>query len=526
MATSPETNADGTTYFDCDIPIRGENYGSSTHKDNTTNSGKYFVKEIRAPLGYYVNEEPMEVAFTYDGEAVQVLESTCTDKPTEMWVSKRDLTNDEELPGATLSIKDADGNVVTSWVSTDTPHRVTGLHLGDAYTLTETRPADGYALADDITFRLLQKADEDGSNLQEAEVYYLTTKNFLFWTWDDWKLLDDATVIMRDDTIKVEISKKDLTTMEELPGAELTITDKDGEEIDRWVSSDKPHYIEKLPAGEYTLTEVKAPDGYAFAESVPFTVLPTGEVQQFEMWDDVIKVELSKKDLTTMEELPGAELTITDKDGKEIDRWVSTDKPHYIEKLPAGDYTLTEVKAPDGYAFSESVPFTVLPTGEVQQFEMRDDVIKVEISKADITTNKELPGAELIITNKDGKVVERWTSNDKPHYIEKLPAGEYTLTEITAPNGYEIAEDIFFTVLPTGEIQRVVMKDAPIPEQPVRPTPPSTPTPTPLIPQTGDTFPLGLLLALAGISLAGLAALIYKCVHCKSVAEHDETETK
>ena len=532
VATSPETNADGTTYFDCDIPIRGEQYGSSTHKDAATNSGKYIVREIRAPLGYYVNEEPMEVTFTYDGQAVQVLESTCTDKPTEMWVSKRDLTNDEELPGATLSIQDADGNVVTSWVSTDTPHRVTGLYLGDAYTLTETRPADGYALADEITFRLLQKVDEDGNNLQEAEVYHLTTKNFLFWTWDDWKLLDDATVIMRDDTIKVEISKKDLTTMEELPGAELTLTDKDGKQIDRWVSTDKPHYIEKLPAGDYTLTEVKAPDGYAFAESIPFTVLPTGEVQKFEMRDDVIKVEISKKDLTTMEELPGAELTITDKDGKEIDRWVSTDKPHYIEKLPAGDYTLTEVKAPDGYAFAESVPFTVLPTGEVQRFEMLDDVIKVEISKVDITTNKELPGAELIITNKDGKVVEHWTSTDKPHYIEKLPAGEYTLTEITAPNGYEIAEDIFFTVLPTGEIQRVVMKDARTPEktpQPTetpQPTPPSTQTPTPLIPQTGDTFPLGLLLALAGLSLAWLAALIYKCVHCKAVAQKDDDETE
>ena len=526
VATSPETNADGSTYFDCDIPIRGEKYGSSTHKDATTNSGKYIVKEIRAPLGYYVNEESMEVTFTYDGQAVQVLESTCTDKPTEMWVSKRDLTNDEELPGATLSIKDTDGNVVTSWVSTDTPHRVMGLHLGDTYTLTETRPADGYALADEITFRLLQKVDENGSNLQEAEVYYLTTKNFLFWTWDDWKLLDDATVIMRDDTIKAEFSKKDLTTMEELPGAELTLTDKDGKEIERWVSTDKPHYIEKLPAGDYTLTEVKAPDGYAFAESVPFTVLPTGEVQQFEMLDDVIKVEISKKDLTTMEELPGAELTITDKDGKEIERWVSTDKPHYIEKLPAGDYTLTEVKAPDGYAFAESVPFTVLPTGEVQKFEMRDDVIKVEISKVDITTNKELPGAELTITNKDGKVMERWVSTDKPHYIEKLPAGDYTLTEITAPDGYEIAEDISFTVLPNGDVQRVVMKDAPIPEQPVQPTPPSTPTPTPLIPQTGDTFPLGLLLALASLSLAGLAALLYKSVHCKAAAQKDDDETE
>ena len=526
VATSPETNADGYTYFDCDIPIRGEQYGSSTHKNAATNSGKYIAKEIRAPLGYYVNEDPMEVTFTYDGEAVQVLESTCTDKPSELWVSKRDLTNDEELPGATLTIQDMDGNIVESWVSTDTPHRVTGLHLGDAYTLTETRPADGYALADEITFRLLQKVDENGSNLQEAEVYYLTEKSLLFWTWDDWKLLDNATVIMRDDTIKVEISKKDLTTMEELPGAELTITDKDGKVVEHWTSTDKPHYIEKLPAGDYTLTEVKAPDGYAFAESVPFTVLPTGEVQQFEMLDDVIKVEISKKDLTTMEELPGAELTITDKDGKEIERWVSTDKPHYIEKLPAGTYTLTEVKAPDGYAFAESVTFTVLPTGEVQRFEMRDDVIKVEISKVDITTNKELPGAELIITDKDGKVVEHWTSTDKPHYIEKLSAGEYTLTEITAPNGYEIAEDISFTVLPNGDVQRVVMKDAPIPEQPVQPTPPSTPTPTPLIPQTGDTFPLGLLLALAGLSLAGLAALIYKCIHCKDVALKDDDETE
>ena len=227
----------------------------------------------------------MKVTFTYDGQAAQVLESTCTDKPTEMWVSKRDLTNDKELPGATLTIQDMDGNIVESWVSTDTPHRVTGLHLGDAYTLTETRPADGYALADDITFRLLQKADEDGSNLQEAEVYYLTKKSLLFWTWNDWKLLDDTTVIMRDDITKVQISKVDIATGKELPGAELIITDKDGKKIDRWVSTDTPHYIEKLPAGDYTLTEITAPDGYDIAERIRFTVLPTGEMQTVVMKD-------------------------------------------------------------------------------------------------------------------------------------------------------------------------------------------------------------------------------------------------
>ena len=181
VATSPETGADGYTYFDCDIPIRGEYYGSSIRKDATTNSGNYIVKELRAPLGYYVNEEPMEVTFTYDGQAIMVLDNTCANKPTEMWVSKRDLTNDEELPGATLAIKDTDGNTVTTWVSTDEPHRVTGLHFGESYTLTEIRAADGYALANDITFRLIQKSDEDGNHLEECEVYYLTTKIILFW---------------------------------------------------------------------------------------------------------------------------------------------------------------------------------------------------------------------------------------------------------------------------------------------------------------------------------------------------------
>lgn len=455
VATSPETNADGTTYFDCDIPIRGEKYGSSTHKDAATNSGKYIVKEIRAPLGYYVNEEPMEVTFTYDGQAIMVLDNTCSNKPTEMWVSKRDLTNDEELPGATLAIKDMDGNIVTTWVSTDEPHRVTGLHFGESYTLTEIRAADGYALADNITFRLIQKTDEGGNPLEECEVYYLTTKNILFWKWDDWRLLDDATVIMRDDITKVQISKKDLTTKEELPGAELTLTDEKGNEIDRWVSTDAPHYMERLPAGKYTLTEVTAPDGYAIAERVEFEVLPTGEVQTFEMFDDTIKVK---------------------------------------------------------------------------------------ISKVDITTNKELPGAELIITNKDGKKIDHWVSTDKPHYIEKLPAGEYTLTEITAPDGYDIAESIRFTVLPTGEVQTVVMKDARTPERTPQPeetphptetpqptpstTPAPTPAPQPIIPQTGDTFPLGLLLTVAGISLAGLAALLYKSVHCKAVAQKDDDETE
>ena len=146
-------------------------------------------------------------------------------------------------------------------------------------------------------------------------------------------------------------------------------------------------------------------------------------------------------------------------------------RKRFCAKIATGNYDIIVI----GHSQFERIPLSQERQVEYLQSQIHDVI------------SQELPGAELIITNKDGKVVEHWTSTDKPHYIEKLPAGEYTLTEITAPNGYEIAEDIPFTVLPTGEVQRVVMKDAPIPEQPVQPTPPTTPTPTPLIPQTGDT---------------------------------------
>ena len=297
ISTSPETVADGHTYFNCDVPIRGEWYGQSDRLDATTNSGNYFIRELRAPQGYYLNDAEMDVTFTYDGEVLQVLDSTCANKPTEMLVSKRDLTNDEELSGATLIIKDAKDNIVDTWVSTDTPHRVTGLHFDEEYTLTEIRPADGYAVTDDIVFRLERKADADGHELDEADVYYLKDKKKLWIIpWEEWELLDDATVIMKDDITRVQISKVDIATGKELPGAELVIKDKDGNTVAQWVSEDKPHYIEKLPAGDYTLTEITAPNGYQLAESIVFTVLPTGELQTVVMKDAHIPEETPHED--------------------------------------------------------------------------------------------------------------------------------------------------------------------------------------------------------------------------------------
>ena len=244
------------------------------------------------------------------------------------------------------------------------------------------------------------------------------------------------------------------------------LSQKEGKKIDEWVSTEEPHYIEKLPIGTYTLTEITSPDGYGTAEVITFEVKNTTKIQKVEMKDAPLrKVEISKTDITTSKELPGAHVSVTDESGKVIDEWISTDKPHTMT-LDAGKYILREEKAPDGYVTAEEVAFEVVLAKdkddiEVMKVEMKDDVTKVEISKQDITTEKELPGAKLIIRDKDGKEVESWTSGKEPHMIEKLPAGKYTLTEVTAPKGYDIAETIEFEVTDSAEIVHVKMMDKP-----------------------------------------------------------------
>lgn len=142
---------------------------------------------------------------------------------------------------------------------------------------------------------------------------------------------------------------------------------------------------------------------------------------EFVFEDEPTTVELSKTDLTTGEELPGARLQLTDENGAVVEEWTSTKEPHIIKELVVGkSYTLTETKPADGYATAESITFTVENTVEIQKQVMEDDVTKVEISKTDITGDNEIEGAKLTITDENGNIVETWTSGKEPHYIENF----------------------------------------------------------------------------------------------------------
>ena len=181
------------------------------------------------------------------------------------------------------------------------------------------------------------------------------------------------------------------------------------------------------------------------------------------------KLKISKQDITTKEELPGATLVLKDSLGNEIDKWVSGEEPHYVEGLEPGKYFLTEIVAPTGYKLSEdTVEFTLEADNtvkEVVMYNTHESKYQVKISKQDITTKQELPGATLVLKDNLGNEIARWVSGTEPYYLE-LAKGEYILTEIQAPNGYDLSYEVIkFTVGDNGEVETsVVMYNSKTPD--------------------------------------------------------------
>lgn len=379
-------------------------------------------------------EDVVDPEFSYDWEIDNPDPGYTMPEDAELDVDFSFAGEDEdrvELVGAEFTVWDLKGNAVDNWVQGETPHAIRGLTVGETYIVEEIVPAEGYVAASPIQFTVAR----------------------------DYK---DQRVIMKDK--QVFVTKTDITGETELEGAELVVTStKTKEIVDKWVSDGTPHAISGLRVGEtYILHEEVAPEGYVVASDIEFSVKDDFKVQEIIMKDK--QVFVSKTSISGKEEVIGAELEVVDSEGNVVDKWVSEKEPHAVTGLVVGNtYTLVETKPANGYVTAEKIEFKVEDDFEIQEVVMKDDVTKVSISKKDITNKEELPGAKLQIIDKDGKVVEEWISTKEEHYIEKLPIGDYILREIIAPNGYEIAEDVKFTIKDTAEIQHVVMYDSPTP---------------------------------------------------------------
>lgn len=273
----------------------------------------------------------------------------------------------------------------------------------------------------------------------------------------------DSTTLKLNLNTEVQITKVDVTNSKELAGAKLVVKNSSGKVVDSWVSTTSAHIIKGLSVGKYTLTEEIAPDGYVLStETIDFEVKADGTVTKVTMENAPTEVQISKIDVTTGKELPGAKLTVKDSKGKVVETWTSTNEVHIIRGLKAGKYTLAEEIAPEGYKLSTEVKeFEVKADGTVIKVVMKnepEEIKYVYISKQDVTTSEELAGAHLELKDEKGNLIEAWVSGNEPHMIEDLKPGKYYLTEVLAPEGYKLStETVEFTVKKDGTVDDVIV---------------------------------------------------------------------
>ena len=489
--------------------------------------GKYEVRETKAPYGYVLNNKPKDVELTYAGQEFEVRDTVNTAFENEyqsVRISLSKVMESDELFG--IYGKDYYTSVRF------------GLFTAEDITAADGTviPADGMisevSLDENMTAKFDVQIPFGRYYVQEIatdEHYVLSGEKYLVnfeYMGQDIQTVDIdcgqfVNLLKRG---RIEGHKVD-DKSEPLENAVFGLFTADCVKFSRdtavmTAASDENGYFvfDEIPYGEYIIHEIEAPTGYIFSdESYPVTVSEDGDVVEITAVNKPITIEISKVNVYG-EELIGAEMQLIDSQDNVVDEWVSDGTNHVVTELPAGDYTLKEIAAPDGYVIATDIKFTVDVYGNVTVenvdsaavsdngyplIVMVDDTTKVRISKQDVTTGKELPGATLQIIDENGNVVEEWVSTNEPHMIEgKLIAGkEYTLKEIIAPEGYEITNEIKFTVNADGSVTEVVMYDEHTPDLE---TPPTVTIDTPNTGVSADNSAELYLVATAVIMVFGM----------------------
>lgn len=458
--------------------------------------GKYEIKEITAPYGYVQNTESQFVGLTYAGQEIAVLDTVNTSfvndyQGVEISLSK--VMENDELFG----IYGEDCYTSVSF----------GLFAAEDITAADGSviPADGLlsevSLDENMTAKFdvqipfgryyVQEIATDEHYILNGEKYLV---NFEYMGQEVTTVYIDCGQFTNDlKRGKIEGHKVD-DKSEPLENAVFGLFTADCVKFSRdtaimTAASDENGFFEfdDVPFGKYIVREIESPRGYILSDKeYAVSISEDGEVIEITAENKPITVEISKRDIYG-NELEGAEMVLENADGETVDKWTSDGKNHIVSKLGTGEYVLKEIAAPDGYIIATDIKFNVDVYGNVTVenvdskavsdngdplITMVDDTTKVQISKQDITTGEELPGATLQIIDEDGNVVEEWVSTDEAHFIEgKLIAGkEYTLRETIAPDGYEIANEIRFTVNEDGSVTEVVMYDEHTPDLETPPT--------------------------------------------------------
>lgn len=373
----------------------------------------------------------------------------------------------EDILTADGTVRANSGDVVAELTADENGYAETDLLYLGKYEVKEINAPDGYVLNTESQFVELTYAG------QEIEVRDTVNAAFV----NDYQRLEISLekILEQDETFAIGTNEEyksvrfGLFAEEEITAADGTFIPANG--LIAEISLDenmKAVFSEKLPFAKYYVREIAADEHYILSDekySVDFTYqgqetevvsidcgefenkLKRGTVKGLKVGEYNKPLEnavfgLFKSDCT---EFTKENALITVK---------SDDKGCFsFADIPFGEFVVREIKAPKGYILSDKVyQVNITEDGQTVEITAENKPITVEFSKRD-TDGNELKGAKLQIVDEKGNVIDEWTSDGTNHIVMKLKAGKYMLTEVAAPDGYEIATDISFEVFEDGTVK-------------------------------------------------------------------------
>ena len=517
-------NQQKITYRVEETPVKDyETSYDTTNKNNITNTHKPGTVKISGTKTWDDNSnqdglrpEKVELKLyrkvgTGDEELVQGVKATWTNTAGDIWsYSFGNLPEYENQQKITYRVAETPVKDYETSYDASNKNNITNTHKpgtvdiegtktwndnGNADIRPETITINLYANGKLVASKTVSKADdwkwkfadqpkyEKGKEIEytitEDKVDgYITTKGI-----GDYDVINTPTTVIVDKVDDKGNPVKDAQL-------QITVKDSNGNAVASW-KTDETSYdiIGKLIAGNtYILEEINVPTGYVAADPITFKVEADGTItvdnetivgNKLTLVDAKLHFNVNKVELGSGKEVEGAHLVVIDKEtGKTVDEWVSEKgKTHdFGPKLEAGkSYILRETVAPAGYKYATDIEFTVKKDGTIETnaktttdtdgnkvYLVEDDTTKVTITKVDALGNQ-LSGVVLEIQDKDGVVIDSWTTStkDNPRVITgKLILGEtYKLVEKSAPAGYTLADPVEFTVSENDIDNKVEMKN-------------------------------------------------------------------
>ncbi|MEQ3592778.1 SpaA isopeptide-forming pilin-related protein [Bacillus albus] len=418
--------------------LRTDKNGKVTSKK--LEPGTYTLKETKAPQGYTLLKEEIEVVV----EANKVVEVQVENAKElgSLQVIKKDAKSGKVLEGAEFRLKNETGQVVGEAKTTNKDGVVQFENLVPGkYTLEETKAPEGYK-AVEVTVEVNVVANE----VVKQEVM-------------------NEKVTGQFEIVKVDANDK----AKVLSDAEFTVY-KDGKKVAELKTDESGKVMSpKLPLGEYTVKETKAPEGYKLSNKEwKVTIQNEKEVVKVEAENERILGSLQiikTDDKDQAKRLAGAEFTLKDTQGKVVKEGITTDKSGIVkvDGLVPGEYTLEETKAPEGYELTKQVIHVTVDGEKVIDVKVTNskslgqfEIVKVDandktkvLSDAEFEVYKDGKKVETLRTDKNGKVTSK-----------KLEPGTYTLKETKAPQGYKLLKEEIEVVVEANKVVQVQVENA------------------------------------------------------------------